>query len=169
MSRVILNPIVAAFHGKIAQNEPGYFYKTKTGRTFYRRRNEDYHKKPSLRQIWNSQAFAWAHRQLNAILADSEANEHMTIDWRAAHKMNPARNKRYERAQDWKFAMLQLQWKDEHPFEEWSNEYIRQQVALSEEKTEKENVSTYALKNQIKALQDQLFALTQKLNERENG
>ena len=67
-----------------------------------------------------------------------------------------ANNLPYSDPKKWKFAMLQHQWKVEHPFEQWYAEYLAELSATATEKTSSEDVSVYMLKHQAKILTAQL-------------
>ena len=101
--------------GKLSGNDSGYFY-MRNGKQFFRTREENYQKKQSPRQKWNSAAFACAHKQLRAIEADAELTAQMQAEYHAAQHI-AANGKSYTTAHAWKFNSLLWGWKEAHPFE----------------------------------------------------
>ena len=78
MAEVIPADFIYELHGKISSTSSGYFYMSKkTGKMYYRGREEGYQKNESPRQKWNSAAFAYAHKELHAIEADAELTAKM--------------------------------------------------------------------------------------------
>ncbi|MDD6641972.1 MAG: hypothetical protein PUE55_05205 [Bacteroidales bacterium] len=100
--------------GKLSGNSSGYFY-TQNGKQFYRVREEGYQKNQSPRQKWNSAAFAYAHKQLHAIEANTELTAQMEADYKAANSKAP-NGKTYTTAHAWKFNSLLWEWKQANPF-----------------------------------------------------
>lgn len=101
--------------GKLSGNSSGYFY-TRNGKQFFRVREEGYQAKQSPRQKWNSAAFAYAHKQLHAIEANTELTAQMEAAFEAAKGKAP-NCKIYTIAHAWKFNSLLWEWKQENPFE----------------------------------------------------
>ncbi len=62
--------------------------------------------------------------------------------------------------------MLQQQWKVEHPFEQWYDEYLAEISATATEKTSSEDVSDYMLRHQAEILEAQAAALRAQLKAR---
>jgi len=106
---------VAAVHGKTKRKEKGYHYQTKSGKKFYREREETYQQNQSPRQKWNSAAFAYAHKQLRLIESDPTTLAQMTADWEAANHLD-TQNRLQQTAHGWKFNMLIAEYKSTHPF-----------------------------------------------------
>lgn len=116
MAQVILADFIHELHGKISSTSNGYFYMSKkTGKMYFRSREEGYQKNQSPRQKWNSAAFAYAHKQLHAIEANTELTAQMEADYEAANHKAP-NGKTYTTAHAWKFNSLLWEWKQEHPF-----------------------------------------------------
>ncbi len=105
------NPI-DCIKGKLGGNDSGYFY-MRNGKQFYRTREENYQQNQSPRQKWNSAAFAYAHKQLHAIEANSELTAQMVSDYEAAKGKAP-NDKTYTTAHAWKFNSLLHEWKEAH-------------------------------------------------------
>lgn len=117
MAEVIPADFIQELHGKISSTSSGYFYMSKkTGKMYYRGREEGYQKNQSPRQKWNSAAFAYAHKELHAIEADAELTAKMEEEYKAAKHKAP-NGKEYTTAHAWKFNSLLLEWKETHPFE----------------------------------------------------
>ena len=118
MAQVIPADFIHELHGKISSTSNGYFYMSKkTGKMYFRSREEGYQKNQSPRQKWNSAAFAYAHKQLRAIEADAEQTAQMQAEYKATKHIAP-NGKSYTTAHAWKFNSLLWKWKREHPFEE---------------------------------------------------
>ena len=117
MAEVIPADFIHELHGKISSTSKGYFYMSKkTGKMYFRSREEGYQTKQSPRQKWNSAAFAYAHKQLHAI----EANLVLTAQMEAAFEVAQGKapnGKTYTTAHAWKFNSLLWEWKKENPFE----------------------------------------------------
>ena len=117
MAEVIPADFIHELHGKISSTSSGYFYMSKkTGKMYYRSREEGYQKNQSPRQKWNSAAFAYAHKELHAIEADAELTEKMNQEYEAARHKAP-NGKVYTTAHAWKFNSLLHEFKVNHPFE----------------------------------------------------
>ena len=116
MSQVIPADFIHELHGKISSKSNGYFYMSKkTGKMYFRSREEGYQAKQSPRQKWNSAAFAYAHKQLQAIEADAELTARMEADFKNAQSKAP-NGKTYTTAHAWKFNTLLHEWKQNNPF-----------------------------------------------------
>lgn len=117
MAEVIPADFIHELHGKISSTSNGYFYMSKkTGKMYFRSREEGYQKNQSPRQKWNSAAFAYAHKQLHAIEADAELIEQMQKEYETARHKAP-NGKSYSTAHAWKFNTLLYEWKKANPFE----------------------------------------------------
>ena len=117
MAEVIPADFIHELHGKISSTSSGYFYMSKkTGKMYYRGREEGYQKNQSPRQKWNSAAFAYAHKELHAIEADEEQTAKMNQEYESARHKAP-NGKVYGTAHAWKFNSLLQEWKEAHPFE----------------------------------------------------
>ncbi len=108
---------IEAMHGKIRKVHHGYHYTTKSGKRFYREREETYQKNQSPRQKWNSAAFAYAHQQLRLIESNPDTLAQMNADWEAAKHIGP-NGRLMQTAHGWKFNMLITEYKTANPFEE---------------------------------------------------
>ena len=100
--------------GKLSGSSSGYFYH-RNGKQFYRTREENYQANQSPRQKWNSAAFAYAHKQLQAIEADAGLTEQMVKEYETARRKAP-NGKSYSTAHAWKFNTLLYEWKLSNPF-----------------------------------------------------
>lgn len=89
----------------------------------------------------------------------------VTEEWNAAMRIG-ANNRPYSDPKNWKFAMLQHEWKVEHPFEQWYAEYLAEISATATEKTSSEDVSDYMLRHQAEILEGQAAALRAQLKAR---
>lgn len=117
MAEVILANFIHELHGKISSTNNGYFYMSKkTGKMYFRSREEGYQKNQSPRQKWNSAAFAYAHKQLHAIEANAELTKQMETQFEAAKHKAP-NGKTYTSAHAWKFNTLLWEWKNANPIE----------------------------------------------------
>ena len=99
--------------GKLSGNSSGYFY-MRNGKQFYRVREEGYQAKQSPRQKWNSAAFAYAHKQLHAIEANTELTAQMEADYKAAKGKAP--NCKTYTTHAWKFNTLLYEWEEANPY-----------------------------------------------------
>ena len=118
MAEVIPADFIHELHGKISSSSSGYFYMSKkTGKMYYRGREEGYQKNQSARQKWNSAAFAYAHKELHAIEKDAELSAQMNREYEVARHKAP-NGKVYATAHAWKFNTLLWEWKEAHPFKE---------------------------------------------------
>lgn len=156
---------VAKVHGKTKKESPGYYYVDKAGNQFYRDRVEGYQRNQSPRQKWNSLAFGAAHKQIRELWNTDERIAQVTEEWNAAMRIG-ANNCPYSDPKNWKFAMLQHEWKVEHPFEQWYTEYLAEISATATEKTSSEDVSDYMLRHQAEILEQQAAALRAQLKAR---
>ena len=115
MAEVIPADFIHELHGKMSSTSYGYFYMSKkTGKMYFRSREEGYQKNQSPRQKWNSAAFAYAHKQLHAIEPDTEQTAQLNADYEAA-KGKAHNGKTYTTAHAWKFNSLLSEWKNAHP------------------------------------------------------
>ncbi len=116
MSHVIPADFIHELHGKVSSKSNGYFYMSKkTGKMYFRSREEGYQAKQSPRQKWNSAAFAYAHKQLHAIETNPDLTAQMEASFEAAQGKAP-NGKTYTTAHAWKFNSLLWEWKKENPF-----------------------------------------------------
>ena len=117
MAQVIPADFIHELHGKMSSTSNGYFYMSKkTGKMYFRSREEGYQTNQSPRQKWNSAAFAYAHKQLHAIEANTELTAQMNADYEAAKGKAP-NDKTYTTAHAWKFNSLLWEWKQANPME----------------------------------------------------
>lgn len=118
MAEVIPADFIHELHGKMSSRSNGYFYMSKkTGKMYFRSREEGYQAKQSPRQKWNSAAFAYAHKELHAIEANAELTAQMEADYKVA-KGKASNWKEYSTAHAWKFNSLLWEYKRENPYEE---------------------------------------------------
>jgi len=116
MAQVISADFIHELHGKMSSTSNGYFYMSKkTGKMYFRSREEGYQAKQSPRQKWNSAAFAY--KELHAIEANAELAAQMKADYKAAKHKAP-NGKEYATAHAWKFNSLLWEWKKKNPYEE---------------------------------------------------
>ena len=153
---------VRYYHGKMSKNDPGYFYVTQKGEQYFRKREEKYQRNQSPRQKWNSLAFGYAHKQIRQLWSSDELIEQVNQEWQNAHKIGP-NNRPYPDAKGWKFAMLQADWKAEHPFETWYEQYLAEISQKAAEKTASEDTSDYMLRHQAEILEAQAAELRAQL------
>ena len=149
-------------HGKTHKHDRGYFYETANGKQKYRTRREDYQQNRSPKQLWHTQSFVWAHAEIRTLFADTEQVKRIEHAYRLAMRRTPD-GRAYMDAKGWKFAMLQLEWKQNHPFEQWYETYLQQLSQQAAEKTASEDTSEYMLRRQIEALTNQLNSLKSQL------
>lgn len=116
MAKIGTSNPVESIKGKLGGTDSGYFY-IRNGRQFYRTREENYQKNQSLRQKWNSAAFAYAHRQLRTIESDTLQTAQMNADYETA-KHVATNGKKYTTAHAWKFNCLLHEYKQANPFEQ---------------------------------------------------
>lgn len=117
MAEVIPADFIHELHGKMSSKSNGYFYMSKkTGKMYFRSREEGYQTKQSPRQKWNSAVFAYAHKELHAIEADEGLTAQMNREYEDARHKAP-NGKVYTTAHAWKFNSLLWEWKKENPFE----------------------------------------------------
>lgn len=117
MAELIYESPVEGVRGKVRKDSRGYHYITKSGKRFYREREETYQQNQSPRQKWNSAAFAYAHKQLRLIESNPDTLEQMNAEWEAANHLD-AQGRLQQTAHGWKFNMLITEYKSAHPFEE---------------------------------------------------
>ena len=101
-------------HGKLKKSDKGYFY-VRNGKQFYRNREETYQKKQSPRQKWNSEAFAYANRQLALLKSSPELEQQLLQDYEESNHI-AANGKEYPTLWAWKFNSLLFEYKQAHPF-----------------------------------------------------
>ena len=84
------------------------------------------------------------------------------VNWVENKKKGPSGKLYYTPARR-QIAILQSQWKLDHPFEQWYEAYLANISQEAERKTASESTSQYMLKQQIKALHAQLAELEKRL------
>jgi hypothetical protein len=90
MVEVIPADFIHEQHGKMSGKSNGYFHMSrKTGKMYFRSREEGNQAKQSPRQKCNSAAFAYAHKQLHAIEANTEMIAQMESDFKTANGKAP--------------------------------------------------------------------------------
>lgn len=105
---------INGIHGKLKNDDKGYFY-IRNGKQFYRNREENYQKNQSPRQKWNSEAFAYANRQLALLKASPESEAQLNDEYKAANHI-ASNGKAYDTLWAWKFNSLLYDYKTAHPF-----------------------------------------------------
>ena len=153
-------------HGKASKNSGGYFYEGPRGQQLYRDRPETYQQKRSPKQRWNSLSFTYAHQQIRQLWSSQEQIDQVTQEWNTAHRIGP--NARpYEDPKEWKFVMLQQQWKLDNPFDAWYEAYLQEFAANVAKKTSAENVSNRTLLRQADLLEAQAKSLREQAQKNE--
>ena len=166
MSQAVLPHDIKALKGKMSKKSDGYFYVTKKGRQYYRLREETYQKNQSPRQKWNSLAFGYAHKQIRQLWSTQEQIDQVTQEWNEAKRIGP-NNRTYTDPKEWKFVMLQQQWKNDNPFDAWYEAYIQDFAAKVAQKTSSETVSNRTLLRQADLLEAQAQALREQAKSNE--
>ena len=147
--------------GKVSRKDDGYYYVV-NHKQFYRKRDESYHQHLSPKQRWLSEAFRYGQREAKAALADPTLAPAIEQQYKASRHKAP-NGKVYGTPLRWKAAILQQQWKTDHPFEQWYETYLATISQEAAAKTANENASQYMIKQQIKALQAQPLELEKRL------
>ena len=154
---------VHLMHGKPQRKSKGYYYVTADGKQKYRTRREDYQQNRSPKQKWHTAAFVWAHQQINTRWKDKRERKRVEAEWKQAmHYMPDGRY--YPEPKGWWFALLVQQWKDEHPYEQWYEDYLQTVAETAQRKTAAESTSDYMLRRQIDILTAQLEELRARLD-----
>jgi len=157
---------VRLLHGKPERKSKGYYYVTPDGRQKYRTRNENYQQNRSPKQKWHTASFVWAHQQIGLLWQDPQACAQIEADWKQAMRRTPD-GRFYPDPKGWRFALFQQQWKEEHPYEQWYEDYLRTVSESAERKTAAETTSDYMLRRQIDILTAQLEELRARLDHNE--
>lgn len=154
---------IATIHGKTNKHDSGYYYATPTGKQKYRTRHEDYQQNRSPKQLWHTQSFVWAHAEIGTIFSDAALIKQTEREYRAAMRRTPD-GRVYTDAKGWKFAMLQLTWKQEHPFEQWYEDYLQNISDAAAAKTAAEDTSEYMLRRKLEELKAQAADIQARLD-----
>ena len=149
-----------SIHGKLSRTDNIYYYTNAQGHQFARKRDESYHKHKSPKQLWLMEAFKYAHQQLKQSFESLQAIAQTEQEWISAMKIAP-NGKQTRTARAWKFVVLQYNWKQEHPFEQWYGNYMDKALQKVEEKTSSETVSDYMIQTQIDRLKAEIANLEQ--------
>ena len=165
MAKIETTTAIDYVHGKFKGTDRGYFY-IRNGKQFYREREEDYQKNQSPRQKWNSLAFGYAHKQIRQLWSTQEQIDQVTQEWNEAKRIGP-NNRTYTDSKEWKFVMLQQQWKNDNPFDAWYEAYIQEFAAKVAQKTSSETVSNRTLLRQADLLEAQAQALREQAKSKE--
>ncbi len=147
--------------GKTSRRDDGYYYVV-NHKQFYRKRDESYHQHPSPKQRWLSEAFSYSQREAKAALDNPALAPAIKLQYNEARHKAP-NGKVYGTPLRWRAAIMQEQWKMDHPFEQWYKEQLDTLAAIAEQKTASESTSQYMIKQQIKALQAQLIELEKRV------
>ena len=147
--------------GKVSRRDDGYYYVV-NHKQFYRKRDESYHKRLSPKQRWLSEAFRYSQHEAKAALDNPALAPAIKKQYNEARHKAP-NGKVYGTPLRWQAAILQEQWKMDHPFEQWYKEQLDALAATAEKKTASETASQYMIKEQIKALRSQLTELEKRL------
>ena len=114
MSEIVTSSGIDRIHGKLQKRDDGYFY-VRNGKQFFRSREENYQKNQSPRQKWNSEAFAYANRELAKLRATPELEAQLQSCYEAANHV-ASNGKTYTTIWSWKFNSLLHDYKLSHPF-----------------------------------------------------
>lgn len=114
MAEIETTSAIETVRGKTKKLDRGYFY-IRNGKQFYREREETYQKNQSPRQKYNSEAFAYANRQLAILKASPESEAQLNAEFEAA-KHIASNGKTYVTVWAWKFNSLLHDYKTAHPF-----------------------------------------------------
>ena len=153
---------VHLMHGKLEKKSRGYYYVTPDGKQKYRTREENYQQNRSPKQKWHTASFVWAHQQIGLLWQDPQQRKQVEADWKQAMRLTPD-GKRYPDPKGWRFAMFQMQWKEEHPYETWYADYLQNITETAERKTAAADTSDYMLRHQIDILTARLEDLRARL------
>jgi len=160
-----IHPITPAesISGKISRKDEGYYYTTASGKQFYRRRDESYHKVRSPKQCWLGLSFAYAHSEMQKRFSTPEQIAQMTAAWKEAHKIG-TNGKIALTARSWQFSELQLEWQLAHPYEQWYANYIQSIADKATAKATSGHASNYMINQKIQELQAQINELQKQLD-----
>lgn len=114
MAKIETANAINQIHGKTNGKESGYFY-MRNGKQFYRTREETYQQNQSPKQKYNSEAFAYANRQLALLKASPESEALLNAEYEAADHI-ASNGKKYTTLWAWKFNSLLHDYKMQHPF-----------------------------------------------------
>ena len=114
MAEIETTSAIDIVRGKFKKTDKGYFY-IRNGKQFYRDREETYQKNQSPKQKYNSEAFAYANRQLALLKASPELEAQLTTEYEAANHV-ASNGKTYGTLWSWKFNSLLYEYKQSHPF-----------------------------------------------------
>ena len=114
MAEIETTSAIDIVRGKFKKADKGYFY-IRNGKQFYRDREETYQKNQSPKQKYNSEAFAYANRQLALLKASSESEAQLNVEYEAANHI-ASNGKTYRTLWAWKFNSLLYEYKQSHPF-----------------------------------------------------
>ena len=161
MSNVSNSTPAKQIHGKTSKTDRGYFY-VRNNKQKYRTREETYQQKRSPRQLWHTESFRFAHSEIRTIYTDPALVEQNELAYRQAMRRTPD-GKVYDDAKGWKFAMLQLDWKQAHPYDYWYADYVQHISEKAAAKTQAESTSLYQLQHQLDNLLQQVQALQEQI------
>ena len=162
MAKLFTSEPTQEIHGKMSSKDEVYYYTNAAGKQFARKRIEDYQQHRTPKQRWNSLAFAYAHQQMAIAFADQASTQQVIADWKDAYKLAP-NGQICETARGWKFAMLQQEWRMEHPYEQWYAEYTASISEKAAVKAQAQTTSVFMLKKQLAELQSQAAAIAAQL------
>ena len=114
MAEIETTSAIDIVRGKFKKADKGYFY-IRNGKQFYRDREETYQKNQSLKQKYNSEAFAYANHQLALLKASPESEAQLNTEFEAANHI-ASNGKTYGTLWAWKFNSLLHDYKTQHPF-----------------------------------------------------
>jgi hypothetical protein len=114
MAEIETTSAIDIVRGKFKKSDKGYFY-IRNGKQFYRDREETYQKNQSPKQKYNSEAFAYANRQLALLKASLESEAQLNVEYEAANHI-ASNGKTYGTLWAWKFNSLLCEYKQSHPF-----------------------------------------------------
>lgn len=114
MAEIESTSAIDLIRGKFKKADAGYFY-MRNGKQFYRDRAETYQKNQSPKQKYNSEAFAYANRQLAQLKASPESEAQLSAEYEASNHI-ASNGKTYNTLWAWKFNSLLHDYKTQHPF-----------------------------------------------------
>jgi len=150
--------------GKVSRKDDGYYYTTASGKQFYRKRDESYHKIRSPKQCWQGLAFAYAHSEMQKRFSTPEQIAQMTAAWKEAHKIG-TNGKVTKTARSWQFSELQLEWQVAHPYEQWYANYLQSIADKATAKATSGHASNYMINQKIQELQAQIEELKKQITD----
>lgn len=119
MPKAETHPLYKKLHGKPNKSDKGYFYVIKD-QQFYREREENYQRNQSIKQKYNSAAFAYATALMAENYGTPEAKAALAVEYEDAHHI-ASNGQPYKTPWSWKFNSYQFDYKQTHPFSEFAD------------------------------------------------